>query len=33
MLNNSLNASYGIKQIESITWYKQQFVEGITWYE
>jgi hypothetical protein len=21
------------KQIESITWYKTTFVEGITWYE
>ena len=33
MALNSLNASQGITQIESITWYKKKFVEGITWYK
>jgi hypothetical protein len=28
-----LNASHGIKQIESITWLKKKIVEGIIWYE
>jgi len=28
-----LNASHGIKQLESITWYKKKFAEGITWNE
>jgi hypothetical protein len=32
MVANSLNASHGIKEIESITWNKKTFVEGITWH-